>query len=101
MSPRERTQPADPRPAPPESPASRRPAGPPPDLGALERSWGTPRGLWGSLATVDHKRIGKRYIATALVFFALGGIEAFLIRLQLSRTPESALRGRELLDEER
>jgi len=90
VSPRERTQPADPRPAPPESPASRRPAGPPPDLGGLERSWGTPRGLWGSLATVDHKRIGKRYIATALVFFALGGIEAFLIRLQLSR-PESTL----------
>ncbi len=35
------------------------------------------------LTTVDHKRIGILYIGTALVFFALGGFLALLIRTQL------------------
>jgi len=36
------------------------------------------------ISTVDHKRIGMLYLATALVFFVIGGIEALLIRLQLA-----------------
>lgn len=36
------------------------------------------------LSTVDHKRIGILYMVTALAFFALGGLEAMLIRLQLA-----------------
>jgi cytochrome c oxidase subunit I len=40
-------------------------------------------GLWGWLTTVDHKRIGILYGATAFLFFLLGGIEALVIRLQL------------------
>ena len=39
---------------------------------ALEKTWKTPSGLWGALATVDHKIIGRRYIFTAFVFLALG-----------------------------
>jgi cytochrome c oxidase subunit 1 len=40
---------------------------------------------WASwLTTVDHKRIGIMYGASALFFFALGGFEAVLIRLQLA-----------------
>jgi len=40
---------------------------------------------WKSwLTTVDHKRIGVMYGASALFFFFLGGIEAVLIRLQLA-----------------
>ncbi|HEX8802769.1 MAG TPA: cytochrome c oxidase subunit I [Acidimicrobiales bacterium] len=40
---------------------------------------------WRSwLTTVDHKRIGIMYGASALFFFALGGMEALLIRLQLA-----------------
>jgi cytochrome c oxidase subunit I len=35
------------------------------------------------LVTVDHKRIGILYILTSLLFFALGGIFALLIRIQL------------------
>jgi cytochrome c oxidase subunit 1 len=35
------------------------------------------------LTTVDHKRIGLLYIWTSLVFFALGGFLALLIRIQL------------------
>ena len=50
----------------------------------LARVWGTPRGLWGMLTTVDHKVIGRRYIVTAFVFLFLGGLLALLMRLQLS-----------------
>jgi cytochrome c oxidase subunit I len=40
---------------------------------------------WRSwLFTVDHKRIGIMYGVTAFVFFVIGGIEALLIRSQLS-----------------
>jgi len=40
-------------------------------------------GLWSWITTVDHKRIGILYGATAFLFFLLGGIEALIIRLQL------------------
>ena len=49
----------------------------------LARTWETAPGLYGILATVDHKKIGKRYIVTALVFFLAGGIEAAFMRTQL------------------
>lgn len=44
-----------------------------------------PSGLWSWLTTVDHKRIGVLYLVTALTFFAIGGIEALLLRVQLSQ----------------
>ena len=52
---------------------------------ALTRLWETPRNPLAWLATVDHKALGVRYIATACVFLALGGIEATIMRLQLAR----------------
>ncbi len=42
-----------------------------------------PTGLWSWLTTVDHKRIGILYGATAFFFFLVGGLEAILLRLQL------------------
>src|ERR671924_1310300 len=42
-------------------------------------------GLVWWLTTVDHKRIGLLYGATAFVFFLLGGIEALLLRIQLAQ----------------
>ena len=42
------------------------------------------QGWWSWLTTVDHKRIGVMYGVTAFSFFLLGGVEALLIRLQLS-----------------
>jgi cytochrome c oxidase subunit 1 len=42
-------------------------------------------GFWGWVTTVDHKKIGILYGATAFVFFLVGGVEALLIRLQLAR----------------
>ncbi|MFM7272038.1 MAG: cbb3-type cytochrome c oxidase subunit I, partial [Actinomycetes bacterium] len=41
-------------------------------------------GVWSWFTTIDHKKIGILYIVTAGVFFFLGGVEALLIRLQLS-----------------
>ncbi len=43
------------------------------------------------LTTVDHKRIGILYICTALVFLAMGGILALLIRVQLATPNEHFL----------
>src|SRR5688572_12271070 len=37
------------------------------------------------LTTVDHKKIGIMYVATSLVFFILGGLEALAIRTQLAQ----------------
>ena len=51
----------------------------------LERTWRRPPGILGWLATVDHKEIGRRYIVTALLFLAAGGVLALLMRLQLAR----------------
>jgi cytochrome c oxidase subunit I+III len=59
---------------------------------ALEQSWRDPPGLWGWLTTIDHKRIGRRYIVTAMVFFVLGGLLALAMRTQLMR-PENTLMG--------
>ncbi|HEX6694542.1 MAG TPA: cytochrome c oxidase subunit I [Longimicrobiales bacterium] len=44
--------------------------------------------LWDLLTTVDHKKIGIMYGATALFFMIIGGIEATLIRIQLAK-PEN------------
>ena len=49
----------------------------------LEHQWSSPHTLFGWLGTVDHKRIGLRYLATGLVFLLIGGVEAVLMRLQL------------------
>jgi len=51
----------------------------------LERTWGDPPGILGWLMTVNHKRVGKRFMITAFIFFLLGGMLAVLMRLQLSR----------------
>ncbi|HVC90169.1 MAG TPA: cytochrome c oxidase subunit I [Acidobacteriaceae bacterium] len=40
------------------------------------------------IVTTDHKKIGMMYIAAALMFLVIGGVEALLIRIQLAR-PES------------
>jgi hypothetical protein len=50
----------------------------------LLRLWQTPSGWLGSLTSVDHKVIGKRYILTAFAFLILGGLLAVLMRIQLA-----------------
>ncbi len=52
--------------------------------GKLYREWDSAPGPKGFFTTVDHKVIGIRYIVTAFVFLALGGIEALVMRIQLA-----------------
>jgi cytochrome c oxidase subunit I len=41
-------------------------------------------GIWSWVFTVDHKRIGVLYGVTATILFAIGGLEALLVRSQLA-----------------
>ena len=68
------------------------------DRESLEKTWQSPPGLWGWLTTTNHKAIARRYIVTAFVFFLLGGLEAALIRIQLSR-PENHFLNPDLYDQ--
>jgi cytochrome c oxidase subunit 1/cytochrome c oxidase subunit I+III len=43
------------------------------------------------LTTVDHKKIGRRYMVTAGVFFTLAGLQAVTMRTQLARPNERLL----------
>src|SRR2546425_1031656 len=53
-------------------------------LGVFRRPRAT-HGWRSWMTTVDHKRIGILYGGTALAFFAIGGLEALLIRTQLAQ----------------
>jgi cytochrome c oxidase subunit I+III len=50
----------------------------------LELVWREGTGLSAWAGTVDHKRIGLRYLYTGFVFFVLAGFEATLLRVQLA-----------------
>jgi cytochrome c oxidase subunit I len=64
----------------------------------LLEHWETAGGIEGFLTSVDHKELGIRYIVTAFVFLALGGIEALIMRLQLAG-PNLSLLGPEEYDQ--
>ncbi|MBY5161375.1 cytochrome c oxidase subunit I [Salsipaludibacter albus] len=49
----------------------------------LAAAWGDQPGILGFLSSVDHKRVGRRYLVTAAVFLFLGGVQALLMRTQL------------------
>ncbi|MGH2808309.1 MAG: cytochrome c oxidase subunit I [Actinomycetota bacterium] len=50
----------------------------------LEAIWTDRPGIAAFVSTVDHKRIGMRYFYTGMFFFVLGGIEALIMRVQLT-----------------
>jgi len=50
----------------------------------LENIWGERPGLITWLETVDHKKLGFKYLYTGMVFFVFGGIESLIIRAQLA-----------------
>ncbi|MBV8911027.1 MAG: cbb3-type cytochrome c oxidase subunit I, partial [Gammaproteobacteria bacterium] len=64
----------------------------------LMQLWESEPGLKGFITSVDHKEIGLKYIVTAFVFLALGGIEALVMRLQLAG-PDLRLLSPERYDE--
>jgi cytochrome c oxidase subunit I+III len=51
----------------------------------LEERWEDAPGVPGFFNTVDHKRIGVRYIYTAFAFFFLAGALALVMRVQLAQ----------------
>src|SRR5688572_17074351 len=51
---------------------------------AFEAAWENPRGVIGWLATVQNIPLARRYMATAFVFFLVGGLLALVMRLQLT-----------------
>ncbi len=65
------------------------------DSSLLEATWADPRGFGGWFMHIDHKSIGRRYLVTAFAFFALGGLLAAAMRLQLSR-PDNTVIGPDL-----
>jgi cytochrome c oxidase subunit I len=75
----------------PGGPATIRP------LGGMTRPQAT-TGWKSWLTTIDHKRIGIMYGASAMFFFAIGGFEAVLIRLQLA-APEGKLYSADLYNQ--
>jgi cytochrome c oxidase subunit I len=48
-------------------------------------------GIWSWITTVDHKKIGILYGATAFAFFLIGGLEALLLRIQLGTAENTFL----------
>jgi cytochrome c oxidase subunit I len=50
----------------------------------LERAWEARGFVPGWLATVDHKQLGIRYIATAVVFLGEAGLSSIVMRVQLA-----------------
>jgi cytochrome c oxidase subunit 1 len=64
----------------------------------LSRAWQDEPGLIGWLSTLDHKKIGLRFIVTAFGFFVAGGLLAALMRLQLSR-PDNTFIGPDLYNQ--
>src|SRR4051812_26233114 len=50
----------------------------------LEETWADAPGIPGFFTTVDHKRIGIRYIVTAFFFFFSAGLLALFMRAQLA-----------------
>ncbi|HEU5306187.1 MAG TPA: cytochrome c oxidase subunit I [Acidimicrobiia bacterium] len=51
----------------------------------LEERWEDAPGIPGFFNTVDHKRIGMRYIYTAFAFFFIAGALALVMRVQLAQ----------------
>ena len=64
----------------------------------LMAEWEGAPGLKGWFGTVDHKVIGIRYLITAFLFLAIGGIEALVMRVQLAG-PEQRLLSPEQYDQ--
>jgi cytochrome c oxidase subunit 1 len=65
---------------------------------ALAKTWSDKPGIKGFLEANDHKRTGKRFIVTALLFFSAAGVLAALMRLQLA-FPDSRIVGPDLYNQ--
>src|SRR5215213_3612815 len=64
----------------------------------LEETWAPQPGFYGWLTNIDHKSVGLRNVVTAFIFFALAGLLALVMRLQLS-TPENDVLGPDMYNQ--
>ncbi|MDQ1397768.1 MAG: cytochrome c oxidase subunit, partial [Acidimicrobiaceae bacterium] len=69
-----------------------------PPTDELREVWEDAPGLPGFFSTVDHKRIGIRYIYTSFIFFFIAGLTALLMRAQLA-TPNNNVVGPQTYNE--
>src|SRR4029078_10770840 len=51
----------------------------------LDEIWEDPPGIPGFFNSVDHKRIGLRYLYTSFIFFFIAGLIALVMRAQLAQ----------------
>ena len=58
----------------------------------LEQIWKSPEGLTGWFKNVFHKPISERMMNTSFIFFALAGVLALLMRVQLAVPENTFLR---------
>ncbi len=58
---------------------------------SIERAWRERPGMLGFFTTVDHKRLGIRYIVTSFFFFFLAGALALVMRAQLARPNQTVV----------
>ena len=65
---------------------------------ALGHTWRDEAGFVGWLRTNDHKRIGKRFVVTAFLFFCAAGILAAVMRTQLA-SPDNHVVGPDFYDQ--
>ena len=65
---------------------------------ALGHTWRDESGFIGWLRTNDHKRIGKRFVVTAFLFFCAAGILAAVMRMQLA-SPDNHVVGPDFYDQ--
>src|SRR3954471_4618404 len=64
----------------------------------LDDTWRDPPGFIGWVCATKHQASGKRFLVTCLVFFALGGLLAASMRMQLAR-PGNTLMGPDLYNQ--
>ncbi|WP_439574831.1 cytochrome c oxidase subunit I [Phreatobacter sp.] len=64
----------------------------------LDAIWRNERGWRGVLTCVNHTDLGLRFMVAAIVYFAIGGVLAMLIRAQLA-SPRSAFIGPDLFNQ--
>lgn len=53
-------------------------------LKAFEKTWQSGESFWSFFKVVNNQPLGKRFMATAMIFFAMGGVLALMMRLQLA-----------------
>src|SRR5689334_22617464 len=58
---------------------------------AVSKVWEDRPRVLGFFTTVDHKRVGMRYIYTSFAFFFVAGLLALLMRAQLSEANNNVL----------